>query len=105
MFRFLILLMGMLTTRAGKLDAGSFRAEDEDAWEDPGPWLEGPAYAADDPWIVAREPGPAVGAVGYGPGAGGPRLPQGDRVRGAGHAVRGAARDRAQRSPPARQAG
>src|SRR5580700_8230406 len=58
MFRFLILLMGMLTTRAGKLDAGSFRAEDEDAWEDPGPWLEGPAYAADDPWIVAREPGP-----------------------------------------------
>jgi len=58
MFRFLILLMGMLTTRAGKLDSGSFRAEDEDAWEDPGPWLEGPAYAADDPWIVAREPGP-----------------------------------------------
>ena len=58
MFRFLILLLGMLTTRAGKLDSGSFRAEDEDAWEDPGPWLEGPAYAADDPWIVAREPGP-----------------------------------------------
>ena len=58
MFRFLILLLGMLTTRAGKLDSGSFRAEDEDAWEDPGPWLEGPAYAADDPWIVARVPGP-----------------------------------------------
>ncbi len=58
MFRFVILLLGMLTTRAGKLDSSSFRAEDEDAWEEPDPWLEGPGYAADDPWIVAREPRP-----------------------------------------------
>src|SRR6202047_4419448 len=55
MFRFLILLVGMLTTRAGKVETGSFRRADEDEWEDPGPWLEGPGYAADDTWIVARE--------------------------------------------------
>ena len=55
MFRFLILLLGMLTTRAGKLETGSFRPADEDEWEEPGPWLEGPGYAADDTWIVPRE--------------------------------------------------
>jgi hypothetical protein len=58
MFRFLILLLGMLTTRAGKLEAGSFGPQDEDDWEEPGPWLEGPGYAADDTWIVARDPLP-----------------------------------------------
>ena len=58
MFRFLILLLGMLTTRAGKLEAGSFRTQDEDDWEEPGPWLEGPGYAADDTWVVARDPLP-----------------------------------------------
>lgn len=55
MYRFLILLLGMVTTRTGKLGTGSFRGAVEDEWEDPGPWLEGPGYAADDPWIVARE--------------------------------------------------
>jgi hypothetical protein len=60
MFRILILLLGMLTTRAGKLETGSFRPADEDEWEEPGPWLEGPGYAADDTWIVPREPLPAA---------------------------------------------
>ena len=55
MFRFLILLLGMLTTRAGRLETGSSRGPGEDEWEEPGPWLEGPGYAADDTWIVARE--------------------------------------------------
>ena len=42
MFRFLILLLGMVTTRAGKLDTGPVRPadEDEDGWEDPGRWLD-----------------------------------------------------------------
>ena len=55
--RFLILLLGMLTTRAGRLGAGSVRAEDEGDWRDssdPVSWEEG----AEDPWIVAREPAP-----------------------------------------------
>ena len=60
MFRFLILLLGMVTTRAGKLDTGSSRPGHEDEWEDPGPWLEGPGYAADDTWIVPREPLPVA---------------------------------------------
>src|ERR1700722_2307740 len=58
MFRFLILLLGMLTTRAGRMQASSFRPADEDDWEEPGPWLEGPRYGAGDNWIVARQPGP-----------------------------------------------
>ena len=61
MFRFLILLLGMLTTRAGKQEAGSFRTEGEGNWEDAGPWLEGPGYAADDTWVVPREPLPPAG--------------------------------------------
>ena len=64
MFRFLILLLGMLTTRAGKLQAPSFRPADEDDWEEPGPWLEGRRYAADDNWIVAREPAPPTRRLG-----------------------------------------
>jgi len=58
MFRFLILLLGMVTTRAGRLETGSFRGAGEDEWEEPGPWLDGPGYAADDTWIVARESQP-----------------------------------------------
>ena len=53
--RLLILLLGMLTTRAGRLGAGSFGAEDEGDWRDspdPVTWEEG----AEDPWFVAREP-------------------------------------------------
>ena len=60
MFRFLILLLGMLTTRAGRPGTRPFRPADEDAWEEPGPWLEGPGRAADDTWIVARESLPAA---------------------------------------------
>ena len=56
MFRFLILLLGMLTTRTGRVPAGSFRQPDEEEWEDPGRWLDGPRYASDEGWIVAREP-------------------------------------------------
>ena len=55
MFRFLILLLGMLTTRTGRPETGSFRRADEDEWEEPGPWLQGPGHAADENWIVARD--------------------------------------------------
>jgi hypothetical protein len=54
MVRFLILLLGMLTTRPGRLKASSFRAEDDGDWRDPVTWEED----AEDPWIVAREPVP-----------------------------------------------
>ena len=60
MFRFLILLLGMLTTRTGRPETGSFRRADEDEWEEPGPWLQGAGYAADDNWIVARDSQPAT---------------------------------------------
>jgi len=60
MFRFLILLLGMLTTRTERPEAGSFRRADEDEWEEPGPWLQGAGYAADDNWIVARDSLPAT---------------------------------------------
>jgi hypothetical protein len=60
MFRFLILLLGMLTTRTGRPETGSFRRADEDEWEEPGPWLQGPGHAADDNWIVARDSLPAT---------------------------------------------
>ena len=56
MTRFLMLLLGMLTTRAGRVQAGPFGAEDEGDWREPGPWDEGAAYGTDDAWIVAREP-------------------------------------------------
>src|SRR4029077_4798874 len=84
MFRFLILLLGMLTTRAGKLEAPSFRPAEEDDWEEPGPWLEGPRYAADDGWIVAREPAPATrrrGDVDAGRPHRPDRIPRGGRRR------------------------
>src|ERR1700733_8789450 len=55
MFRFLILLLGMLTTRTGRPETGSFRRADEDEWEEPGPWLQGAGYAADDNWMIARD--------------------------------------------------
>ena len=58
MSRFLILLLGMLTTRARNVGAGPFRAEDESDWREPGPWDEGAGYGADETWIVAREPLP-----------------------------------------------
>src|SRR5579859_5800438 len=60
MFRFLILLLGMVTTRAGRLDTSPVRRadEDEDEWEDPGRWLDGPRYASDDTWVVARDAQP-----------------------------------------------
>jgi hypothetical protein len=51
MFRWLILLLGMVTTRAGN----SFRAEEE-AWREPGDPREFGGYEADDRWIVARDP-------------------------------------------------
>ena len=52
MTRFLILLLGVLTTRTGKGPAPRFRADDDsDPW-DPGPWDEGP----EDTWIMARDP-------------------------------------------------
>jgi hypothetical protein len=52
MTRFLILLLGMLTTRTGKAPPRRFPAEDDSEPRDPGPWDEGP----EDPWIVARDP-------------------------------------------------
>jgi hypothetical protein len=54
MVRFLVLLLGMLTTRTGRQGTGSFRAEDVSDWRDPVTWEED-----EDPWIVAREPVPA----------------------------------------------
>jgi hypothetical protein len=52
MIRFLILLLGMLTTRTGKAPAPRFRAEDDSEPWDPQPWDESP----EDSWIVARDP-------------------------------------------------
>ncbi len=40
----------MLTTRAAK--------SDRDDWDEAEPWLDGPRFASDEDWIVAREPGP-----------------------------------------------
>jgi hypothetical protein len=51
MVRWLILLLGMLTTRAG----ASFRAE-EGAWHEPDAREEYAGYGADDTWIMARDP-------------------------------------------------
>jgi hypothetical protein len=51
MIRWLILLLGMLTTRAGT----SFRA-DEGGWREPGDPEEFAGHGADDNWIVARDP-------------------------------------------------
>ena len=51
MTRFLILLLGMLTTRTGKAPAPRFRAEDDSEPWDPAPWDEG----SEDTWIVARD--------------------------------------------------
>jgi len=51
MIRWLILLLGMLTTRTGP----SFRA-DEGGWREPGDPEEFAGYDADDRWIVARDP-------------------------------------------------
>ena len=77
--RFLILLLGMLTTRTGKVQAGSFGAEDEGDWRDPVTWEQD----ADDPWIVAREPVPAARrreVDGFGPRRP-DRIPAGRRPR------------------------
>ena len=54
MTRFLILLLGMLTTRTGKVPAPRLRAEEDSEPLDPGPW----AGDHEDTWIVAREPLP-----------------------------------------------
>ena len=54
MTRFLILLLGMLTTRTGKVPAPRLRAEEDSEPLDPGPWAGDP----EDTWIVAREPLP-----------------------------------------------
>ena len=78
MFRFLILLLGMLTTRTGRPETGSFRRPDEDEWEEPGPWLRGPGYAGDDNWIVARDSLPATQPL---RGADGRRPCRGDQRR------------------------
>ena len=53
MIRWLILLLGMVSTRAG----GSFGA-DQDAWREPGDLdrEEFAGYGADDTWIMARDP-------------------------------------------------
>ena len=59
MLRFLILLLGMVSTRAGRLDTGRVRPADEDEWEDPGRWLDGRRYPSDDTWVMAREARPA----------------------------------------------
>jgi hypothetical protein len=53
MARFLIALLGMLTTRTGKLDVGLSRPQEEDHVQKPTVTDEG----GDDTWIVAREPG------------------------------------------------
>jgi hypothetical protein len=55
MFRFLILLLGMVTTRTGRPETGSFRRAEQGEWEEPGPWLQGPGHAGDENWIVGRE--------------------------------------------------
>ena len=52
MVRLLILLLGMVSTRTGRPDAGSSRPPHEDGWRDPVSWEQD----AEDPWIVAREP-------------------------------------------------
>ena len=79
MFRFLIFLLGMLTTRAGRPETSSFRGAGEDEWEEPGPWLEGPGYAADDTWIVARE---SLAPAQRRREAPGPRSGRGDQIPG-----------------------
>ena len=58
MVRLLILLLGMLTTRAERSPTRAFRAEDAGDWRDTDLWDEDPGYEAEDPWIVAREPRP-----------------------------------------------
>jgi hypothetical protein len=58
MVRLLILLLGMLTSRAGRPPTRAFRAEEQSEWRDPVIWEEDPEYDVEDPWIVAREPGP-----------------------------------------------
>jgi hypothetical protein len=52
MIRFLILALGMLTTRAGKVDRASFRPEEVSDWRDPDP-----PYGSDvdDDWVFAPE--------------------------------------------------
>jgi hypothetical protein len=53
MIRFLILVLGMLTTRTGRLDRASFRAEEPSDWSEPDP--RG-GSEVDDDWIVSTEP-------------------------------------------------
>ena len=52
MTRFLILLLGMLTTRTGQAPVPGFRADDDSDPRDAERWDGGP----EDSWIVARDP-------------------------------------------------
>jgi hypothetical protein len=58
MTRLLILLLGMLTTRAPKAEGHPFRAGDESDGREPGPRAEDTGPGDQDAWIVAREPMP-----------------------------------------------
>jgi hypothetical protein len=52
MVRWLIFLLGMLTTRAGS----RYRAEEDDAWREPGDPEEFGGHGPDGTWIMARDP-------------------------------------------------
>jgi len=56
MVRFLIFLLGVLTTRAGKLEAASFGTEDPPAWREPARPYEASQESRADDWLFAPEP-------------------------------------------------
>jgi hypothetical protein len=64
MVRFLILLLGMLTTRAGRLNAASFRSGDPAAWRDATGPYEAPEGDRGEEWYFAPESAPPARAAG-----------------------------------------
>jgi hypothetical protein len=76
MARFLILLLGMLTTRTGKLGTASYAAADPPDWQTPAVPNEGAGF--DDDWVFP--PGSSRPARGHAVGGGGAGWP--DRRRG-----------------------
>jgi hypothetical protein len=55
MVRLLVLLMGMLTTRAGKYDAASLRAEEPPEWEEPAVRESRHRPGPDDTWVFPAD--------------------------------------------------
>jgi hypothetical protein len=75
MIRFLILVLGMLTTRTGRLERASYRAEEPSDWSEP---ERRRGADVDDDWIVSADP-PATER--YAPGAPHARPPRSDSTR------------------------